>query len=209
MHAGLSVSSKEMWTFGRSSLRYSERGHCLHTWERERPCCWQWKFNHVLADGQQCTAISRPVCGVKNKLEIIFFRWSRSTIFILSLSPLWTIMDKSDYSEVKELITSSSSNCPTATNSPFDGDFYGSAKDDSFQSTVWNDSHSHSSKGVMKERCMPVCLFTIDFHWHESRQLLETDQNTNLLNIFRSPGWSSPKLQKNWSGQCKQARLER
>lgn len=41
-------------------------------------------------------------------------------------------MDKGDYSEVKELITTNS-NC--ATNSPFDGDsvtFYGAAKDDSF-----------------------------------------------------------------------------
>lgn len=43
-------------------------------------------------------------------------------------------MDKSDYSEVKELITTNS-NCPT-NNSHFDGDsvvFYGAAKDDSFQ----------------------------------------------------------------------------
>jgi len=41
-------------------------------------------------------------------------------------------MDKSDYSEVKELITTNS-NCPTS-NSLFDGDsvvFYGSTKDDS------------------------------------------------------------------------------
>lgn len=56
-------------------------------------------------------------------------------------------MDKSDYSEVKELITTNS-NCPT--NSPFDGDsvvFYGSAKDDSFQKVLTRLTEPVASKG--------------------------------------------------------------
>ena len=78
----------------------------------------------MLADGLYSCA-SWPDCALKNYMHQFDHRVRRQ----LGSSA----MDKGDYSEVKELITSNS-NC--ATNSPFDGDslaFYGSAKDDSFQ----------------------------------------------------------------------------
>lgn len=70
-------------------------------------------------------------------------------------------MDKGDYSEVKELITTNS-NC--ATNSPFDGDgvtFYGAAKDDSFHK-VSDALQSHPTCSLIHPSLLP--FNAIDVH---------------------------------------------
>lgn len=73
-------------------------------------------------------------------------------------------MDKSDYSEVKELITTNS-NCPT-NNSHFDGDsvvFYGAAKDDSFQKVSLSSSYNVVTFGILKNAPVQTLFFSLKF----------------------------------------------